>query len=497
MMDALWERKQAVDRVAAKQLNVTITALANFGVNNETVACETLTDVVRKNTPLDATPSIHLSTSIDFDTLSRLVRHSHKWRSWYDHALTFPVPERYNANSLSRRQVELNRQAIETTDPYPLPSEETLCYAFSFLPLMYRRRLMCVNRGFHIAALKTDFARWSDSHRGSARDGENGLSTSRRTYLRLSPIIEGGIINVLEMSFEVPEPPPRGESYYMNFVFGMIRVEVSDAENKPYVGRPPGEIAESSRPGAQKGAGVEAEVEAGAEAEVEAGEKTGKEVGEKTGKEVGEGATAAGEPGRISRAGLLADLEDSRPNFYHAGPIRPRSVQAITSSRADENVPNTEAASAVVAGVETTGETEDVDAGDTSTGNVENAGGNDGGPQMGGDGVVPTGDGGEVSALTFVPSPTCVLGTCKQPIVATLYSLRFTQLTLNSLFSSPTMRHMRHNAPQCATDKRRRQRRRRRGPKAAARPRAELRLHSTPETQRNQTDGRVRRVQAR
>ena len=496
MMDALWERKQAVDRVAAKQLNVTITALANFGVNNETVACETLT-VVRKNTPLDATPSIHLSTSIDFATISRLVQHSHKWRSWYDHALTFPVPERYNANSLSRRQVELNRQAIETTDPYPLPSEETLCYAFSFLPLMYRRRLMCVSRGFHIAALKTDFARWSDSHRGSARDGENGLSTSRRTYLRLSPIIEGGIINVLEMSFEVPEPPPRGESYYMNFVFGMIRVEVSDAENKPYVGRPPGEIAESSRPGAQKGAGVEAGAEAEVEAEVEAGEKTGKEVGEKTGKEVGEGATAAGEPGRISRAGLLADLEDSRPNFYHAGPIRPRSVQAITSSRADENVPNTEAASAVVAGVETTGKTEDVDAGDTSTGNVENAGGNDGGPQMGGDGVVPTGDGGEVSALTFVPSPTCVLGTCKQPIVATLYSLRFTQLTLNSLFSSPTMRHMRHNAPQCATDKRRRQRRRRRGPKAAARPRAELRLHSTPETQRHQTDGRVRRVQAR
>ena len=141
MMDALWERKQAVDRVAAKQLNVTITALANFGVNNETVACETLT-VVRKNTPLDATPSIHLSTSIDFATISRLVQHSHKWRSWYDHALTFPVPERYNANSLSRRQVELNRQAIETTDPYPLPSEETLCYAFSFLPLMYRRRLM-------------------------------------------------------------------------------------------------------------------------------------------------------------------------------------------------------------------------------------------------------------------------------------------------------------------------------------------------------------------
>ena len=102
------------------------------------------------------------------------------------------------------------------------------------------RRLVCVNHGFHIAALKTDFAGWSDSHRGSARDGENGLSTSRRTYLRLSPIIEGGIINVLEMSFEVPEPPPRGESYYMNFVFGMIRVEVSDAENKPYVGRPPG-----------------------------------------------------------------------------------------------------------------------------------------------------------------------------------------------------------------------------------------------------------------
>ena len=222
-----------------------------------------------------------------------------------------------------------------------------------------------------------------------------------------------------------------------------------------------------------------------------------RQMGEKTGKEVGEGATAAGEPGRNSRAGLLADLEDSRPNFYHAGPIRPRSVQAITSSRADENVPNTEAASAVVAGVETTGKTEDVDAGDTSTGNVENAGGNDGGPQMGGDGVVPTGDGGEVSALTFVPSPTCVLGTCKQPLVATLYSLRFTQLTLNSLFSSPTMRHMRHNAPQCATDKRRRQRRRRRGPKAAARPRAELRLHSTPETQRHQTDGRVRRVQAR
>ena len=494
MMDALWERKLAVDRVAAKQLNVTITALANFGVNNETVACETLT-VVRKNTPLDATPSIHLSTSIDFDTLSRLVRHSHKWRSWYDHALTFPVPERYNANSLSRRQVELNRQAIETADPYPLPSEETLCYAFSFLPLMYRRRLMCVNHGFHIAALKTDFAGWSDSHRGSARDGENGLSTSRRTYLRLSPIIEGGIINVLEMSFEVPEPPPRGESYYMNFVFGMIRVEVSDAENKPYVGRPPGEIAESSRPGAQKGAGVEAEVEAGAEAGAEAGTEAETEAGEKTGTEVGEGATAAGEPGRISRAGLLADLEDSRPNFYHAGPIRPRSVQAITSSRADENVPNTEAASAVVAGVETTGKTEDVDAGDTSTGNVENAGGNDGGPQMGGDGVVPTGDGGEVSALTFVPSPTCVLGTCKQPIVATLYSLRFTQLTLNSLFST-----MHHNAPQTKGDDSDEEDEdqkllRALGPNSASIP---LQKHSAiKRTDGCDGYGRVRRVQAR
>ena len=85
-MDALWERKLAVDRVAAKQLNVTITALANFGSNNETVACETLT-VVRKNAPLDATPSIHLSTSIGFDTISRLLRHSHKWRSWYDLAI--------------------------------------------------------------------------------------------------------------------------------------------------------------------------------------------------------------------------------------------------------------------------------------------------------------------------------------------------------------------------------------------------------------------------
>ena len=397
MMDALWERKLAVDRVAAKQLNVTITALANFGSNNETVACETLT-VVRKNEPLDATPSIHMSTSIGFDTISRLLRHSHKWRSWYDHALTFPVPERYDANSMSRRQVELNRQAIETADPYPLPSEETLCYAFSFLPLMYRRHLMCVNRGFHIASLKTDFAEWSDSHRGSARDGENGLSTSRRTHLRLSPIVEGGIINVLEMSFEVPEPPPRGESYYMYFVFGMIRVEVSDAENKPYVGRP-GEIAESARPGAQNGAGVEAEVDAGAEAGAEAGKKTGEEVGE---------GAAAGEPGQISRAGLLEALEDSKPIVYHAGTIRPRSVQAITSSRADEDVPITEAASAVVAGVKTTGETEHVDAGDTSTGNVENYAGNAGGPEMGGDAVVPTGDGGEVSARTFTPPPTCV-----------------------------------------------------------------------------------------
>lgn len=242
MMDALWEQKLAMDEIAAMRVQIAISAVLG---NDELVeiARESV-KVCIKSTPLDTGPCVTYECVIGPAQVKTLVEKSSRWKAW---GTRKPKSHEYMTYSLSRAMLETNRRMLERGDPYPLSSEDELLRVLEFLPLIYRNRLLQVNRGWHVAALKAEFAAWHDSWNQRVRDGENGHSTNRRGSMLVNPLMsDDDVVQSIALKLELADPPPRNEVYRHVFMRGMIRADIVDErfrrrESAPLVwNRPPG-----------------------------------------------------------------------------------------------------------------------------------------------------------------------------------------------------------------------------------------------------------------